>query len=87
MLFVLSKFVALKTATATIFTVFIYLAIVIITAWQDAPRPPPEHTEDVDLSQAFQDLKFVRNVTRCSRTCFQLLADYDTSTPLQQPPE
>ena len=63
MQFALSRAVALKTATATAFTAFTYLAILIIVAWQDAPRPAPKHSGDVDLSQAFQDLKFVRIMT------------------------
>lgn len=56
----LGKFVALRTASATIITTLFYLTILIVAEWQDAPRRPPNTVSDVDLSEAFRDLKFVR---------------------------
>jgi hypothetical protein len=55
----LEKTVAFRTFATTLLTVFIYLAILVTTEWQDAPRPAPEYTGEVDLAQALQDLKTV----------------------------
>jgi hypothetical protein len=58
--FSLLKLTAPRAATATVFTASINLATLIIASWQDAPPPAPKHSGDVDLSQAFEDVKFVR---------------------------
>ncbi|KAF8323030.1 Zn-dependent exopeptidase [Clavulina sp. PMI_390] len=57
----LGRIVSLKTLTATVVTALFYIAIVVVTEWQDAPRTPPSSPvfKGVDLAQGFKDLKFI----------------------------